>query len=146
MPWTGHPGAPLDQLPPVLQQREKAVLVQEELDPVPVFRVNETFGVALGIDEEILALFQNLELTAFAACGKLGIMGHAAVNVIDQVIVRRKRLGNLGKGDILMLKLLPGKLRPDLFIDVFDADEDMRMLLRLSAKKSFPVAGTFSFL
>ena len=115
----------LDQLPPVLQQREKAVLVQKELDPVPVFGMNETVGVALGIDEEILALFQNLELTAFAACGKLGIMGRAAVNVIDQVIVRRQRFGNLGKGDILMLKLLPGKLRPDLFIDVFDADEDM---------------------
>ena len=76
--------------------------------------MNETVGVEPGIDEEILALFQNLELTAFAACGKLGIMGRAAVNVIDQVIVRRQRLGNLGKGDILMLKLLPGKLRPDL--------------------------------
>ena len=50
----------LDQLPPVLQQREKAVLIQEELDPVAVFGMNETVGVALGIDEEILALFQDL--------------------------------------------------------------------------------------
>ena len=64
----------LDQLAAVLQTGNKIILVNEQFNAFPVFRMNDPVSILFRYAEEILALFLDLKFTVDLMSGKLRII------------------------------------------------------------------------